>query len=312
MLRSLPFTLLLATLCVSCVPETMDRDAGLPGVEPSTDAGGADASPGPDASAPQDAGPPADSGSRVDAGMPADSGTPADAGTPDAGSIPDAGGALTPPLGGSSGGSGGPAAAGQTQTTAGGITYRLVVPNNYTQSTPNGLLVIFSGTEGSGTMTMNMQGAGPALGLGDLIYAVLDGPTYYDNGAAGASVLDAVRTNYNIDNDRTFLLSESAGTRAGLQLGFELRPTYFAALWANDVNASAVPTTNAATLGFAPWGNAGPGGDFPDANAIVQGMRQANYRISEPAPYNGAGAGTHGSSDQFIAALRWFVGRSRQ
>ena len=100
-----------------------------------------------------------------------------------------------------------------------------------------------------------------------------------------------------MDNDRTFLLSESAGTSAGLQLGFDLRPSYFAAFWANDVNASATPSRSASALGFAPWGNAGPGGDFADANAIVAGMQSAGYRIAEPAPYGGPGAGTHGASE---------------
>ena len=53
-------------------------------------------------------------------------------------------------------------------------------------------------------------------------------------------------------------------------------------------------------------------GDFPDANAIVDGMAAAGYRIEEPAPYDGPGADQHGSPDQFIAALQWFPGRSRQ
>ncbi len=287
-------TFLTLTLCGGCEAElsSSGRDAGSD----------ADAGAGTDAGA--DAG--ADSGPGMDAGATPDAG--ADAGTPDAGPP----GAVIPPLGGSSRGTGGGAAGGEERTTGSGVSYRLVVPASYREGTPNGLLVVYSGTEGAAAMTMNLSGAGPSLGLGDLIYAVLDGRTYFGDGAAGASVLDAVRAAYDIDNDRTFLLSESAGTSAGLQLGFDLRQSYFAAYWANDVNASATPSANATALGFAPFGNAGPGGDFANANAIVAGMRSAGYRIADPAPYDGPGAGTHGDSEQFIAALRWFVGRSRR
>ena len=56
--------------------------------------------------------------------------------------------------------------------------------------------------------------------------------------------------------------------------------------WANDVNARATPTTSTTELGFAPWGNAGPGGNYP-------------------------AAGTHGSPDQFMAAIQWFWGKTR-
>jgi hypothetical protein len=188
----------------------------------------------------------------------------------------------------------------------------LRVPSSYRDTTPNGLMVVFSGTEGASTMMMNLQGAASALGLGDLIFAVLDGPTYYGNGMAGADALEHVRVQYNIDNDRTYLLSESAGTRAGLELGFRLRQSYFAAFWANDVNAAGTPSRDAADLGFAPWGNAGPGGDFPDANTIVAGMRAAGYRVAEPAPYDGPGAAVHGHPEQFIAALRWFARKTRR
>ncbi len=253
---------------------------------------------------------------RFDGGVDA---TPADA-APDVGRVDasrdaasgfDASGGLVPARGGSSRGTGGGPASGEMRVTSDGISYRLVVPSSYREGTPNGLLVVFSGTEGASTMTMNLRSVGSMVGLADLIYVVLDGPTYFGDGAAGASALDAVRSAYDIDNDRTFLLSESAGTRAGLQLGLDTRQSYFAAYWANDVNAAASPRASAAELGFAPWGNAGPGGDFADANAIVAGMRAAGYRIEEPAPYNGAGSGTHGAPEQFVAALRWFVGRSR-
>ncbi len=90
-------------------------------------------------------------------------------------------------------------------------------------------------------------------------------------------MLDAVRANYDVDNDRTWLLSESAGTREGLVLGLDSRQAWFAAYWSNDVNTAATPSRTGSKLGFAPWGNAGPGGDLPNATVIVDGMRAAGY-----------------------------------
>ena len=235
-----------------------------------------------------------------------------DAARPDTAVAPDAAtGGLVPPAGGSSGGTGGGPAPNGTTVTAGRVTFILIVPNSYSPSVPNPMMVVFSGTEGAQTMAQNLIGAGGYVGLGDLIFVVLDGVTYRGDGEAGAIAMDWVRQHYNIDNDRTYLLSESAGTTAGLELGLRLRQSYFAAYWANDVNASATPAKTAAELGFRPWGNAGPGGDFADANAIVQGMRNAGYRLPADAPYSGPGAGQHGSTDQFLAALRFFVGKSR-
>lgn len=216
---------------------------------------------------------------------------------------------VVPPLGGSSGGQGGGAAAGELKSTGGGIDFRLIAPGG---AGPHPLMIVYSGVEGGQTMTNNLLQVADFTGTGDFVFAVLDGKTYNGNGAAGADVLDAVRATYDIDNDRTFLLSESAGTTAGLQLGLSLRQSYFAAYWANDVNASATPDLGAAELGFQPWGNAGPGGQFAQADAIVAGMTSADYRIEQPAPYDGPGADQHGSPDQFIAALQWFPGKSRQ
>jgi hypothetical protein len=205
----------------------------------------------------------------------------------------------------------GGSSAGELRTT-GRVQYRLIVPAGYSASRPSPLLVVFSGTEGGAAMTSNLQSVASYVGIDGFIIGVLDGVDYYGDGAAGEAVLDDVRGRYNIDNDATYLLSESAGTSAGLQLGLSLRQTYFAAYWANDVNASAVPTRSAAELGFAPWGNAGPGGDLPDARAIVDGMRTAGYRLPADAPYSGAGAGVHGSTEQFLAACRFFPGKSRR
>ncbi len=215
-----------------------------------------------------------------------------------------------PPFGSSSKGSGGASGVNGSTETAGTITYRLIVPAS--PATPSPLLVVFSGTEGGATMTSNLIGVGPSTGTDGFIRVVLDGVVYNGNGAAGATVLDDVRAKYDIDNDRTYLLSESAGTTAGLQLGFHLRESYFAAYWVNDINASDSPAQTAAQIGFQPWGQVGPGGDFTDANAVVSAMQSANYRLPNPAPYAGTGAGTHGDPNQFIAAVSFFPGKTRQ
>ncbi|MEO6418402.1 MAG: hypothetical protein ABIP39_03300, partial [Polyangiaceae bacterium] len=143
----------------------------------------------------------------------------------------------TPPFGGSSSGTGGAANVMGTATVAGSINYRLIVPSTYVAGTPTPLLVVYSGTEGGMTMTSNLMSLGPSSGTAGFIRAVLDGVTYNGDGNAGATVLDDVRGKYDIDNDRTYLLGESAGTTAALKLGFHIRQSYFAAYWANDVNA---------------------------------------------------------------------------
>ncbi len=249
-----------------------------------------------------DAAAPSDSARSPDSGLPAGDG----GGTKDSGET----GPGDPPFGGSSGGSGGASPVAGSVVSAGSVTYNLIVPSSYSPTTPNPLLVVYSGTEGAAQMTANLMMLG-SLGIGSFICAVLDGVTYYGNGAAGATVLDDVRSRYDIDNDRTYLLGESAGTSAALQLGFHLRQSYFAAYWANDVNATDSPGQTAAQLGFQPWGQAGPGGDFPDADSIVAAMMTAGYQVPSPAPYNGAGSGTHGDPNQFVAAIEFFPGKSR-
>lgn len=219
-------------------------------------------------------------------------------------------GAGVPPFGGSSNGSGGATSVNGATETAGSVTYRLVVPSSLANPAP--FLLVYSGTEGGATMTSNLIGVGPSTGTDGFIRAVLDGVTYNGDGAAGATVLDDVRAKYDVDNDCTYLLSESAGTTAGLSLGFHLRESYFAAYWVNDVNASDAPGETAAQIAFAPWGQVGPGGDFTDANAIVVAMSTAGYRLPNPAPYNGTGAGTHGDPNQFIAAVSFFPGKTRK
>ena len=255
-----------------------------------------------------DAGGDADASAMPDAQEPDDGQIPVDSALPIDGSST----GVVPPLGGSSGGSGGSVAPSGTSVTASGVSFTLVVPSSYIQTSPNRFMIVYSGTEGEATMVSNLLNVAPMVGLGDVIFAVLDGVDYNGNGAAGATALDYVRDNYNISNDETFLLSESAGTTAGLSLGLDLRQSYFAAYWANDVTASASPSQDAASLGFAPWGNAGPGGNFTDANAIVNGMSTAGYRLPADAPYSGAGASTHGSPEQFISAMEFFNGKSRQ
>jgi len=262
-----------------------------------------------------DDGPLADAAARDaddDAPRPDDGLPPADGAAPDG--PPPADGTtanVIPPLGGSSGGSGGAAPQQCATVTAGTVQYRLIVPSGYSAATPTRLLVVFSGTEGGAQMCQNLRALAPSLGLSDVIAAVLDGVDYNGDGAAGASVLDAVRAAYNVDNDRTLLLSESAGTTAGEQLGFHLRQSWFAAYWVNDITVADAPGQTAAAIGFAPHGNAGPGGNYADAQSVVDAMRTAGYRVTDPAPYNGTGAGTHGSSEQFMAALQWFAGKSR-
>ena len=217
-------------------------------------------------------------------------------------------GSVDPPFGASSKGSGGAATSG-TVTMAGAVTYRMIAP---APSAAMPLLVVYSGTEGGATMTNNLMSLRGMTGTAGFLFAVLDGKDYFDNGAAGATVLDDVRKKYDVDNDRTYLLSESAGTRAGLKLGFHLRQSYFAAYWANDVNFADGPETTAAMLGFAPHGQSGPGGDLPDATSIVTKMKAAGYRVPTPAPYDGPGSTTHGAPQQFIAAVSWFPGKTRK
>lgn len=217
-------------------------------------------------------------------------------------------GSIDPPFGGTSKGSGGVAASG-TVMTAGSVTYRMIAP---APSAAMPLLVVYSGTEGGATMTNNLLSLRGMTGSAGFLFAVLDGKTYFDNGDAGATVLDDVRKKYDVDNDRTYLLSESAGTRAGLKLGFHLRQSYFAAYWANDVNFADGPEKTAATLGFAPHGQSGPGGDLANATQIVTKMKAAGYRVPTPAPYDGPGSTMHGSPQQFIAAVSWFAGKTRK
>src|SRR5262249_34446838 len=149
--------------------------------------------------------------------------------------------------------------AGETRQ-AGSVTYRLIVPAAYSPSQPMPLLVVYSGTEGGAQMTSSLLIVGASTGIDGFVCAVLDGVQYYGDGSAGGAVLGVVRALYNIDNDRTYLLGESAGTSAALELGFRLRQSYFAAYWANDVNAVDAPAKSAAALGFAPHGQVGPGG----------------------------------------------------
>jgi hypothetical protein len=238
-------------------------------------------------------------------------GTGSGSGTPSSNDDAGVSGPGTPPFASSSGGTGGAVPVEGTTVTASSITYYLIVPSTYVAGTPNPLLVVFSGTEGAAQMTENLMNLSQT-GIAPFICAVLDGVQYYGDGSAGATALDDVRSKYDVDDDRTYLLGESAGTSAALQLGFHLRQSYFAAYWANDVNASDTPGETSAQLGFQPWGQAGPGGDLPDADSIVSAMQAAGYRLPNPAPYAGQGSTMHGDLDQFVAAVSFFPGLSRQ
>jgi hypothetical protein len=217
---------------------------------------------------------------------------------------------VVPPFGGSSKGTGGTCPVNGSTMTVEGASYNLIVPGSYAPSKPNPLMIVYSGVEGRSQMTQNLLQLRGRTGTGTFIFAVLDGR--HASASHGAAVIDELRKKYNIDNDRTYLLSESAGTRAGLQLGFNLRQSYFAAFWANDVTCSGKPGKNFKELGFKPHGNSGPGGNFPAAKAIVAGMRDAGYRLPPDAPYSGPGCGIHGDPRQFTATLKFFLGKSRQ
>ncbi len=216
---------------------------------------------------------------------------------------------VEPPFDASSGGSGGSDHPSGSSVQIGGVSTMLLAPSGVSSRSTVPLLMVISGTEGAQGMMSNMTQVAPYFGLGDALIVVLDGRSA--SAVDGASVLDGLRALYDVDNDRTWLLSESAGTRAGLQLAFDERPSWFAAYWANDVNAQDTPTIHADQLGFAPWGNVGPGGDWPDADAIVDGMRAAGWQLPADAPYSGPGSDTHGSTDQFLEAVDFFAGKER-
>ncbi len=215
------------------------------------------------------------------------------------------------PLGGSSEGSGGKSPDECFDPiTANGSPCHMLVPTTYNDAVPNELMIAISGVEGVVQQTQNLRNMRGMAGIERFIFATLDGRS--SSAQDAANVLDYVRENYNIDNDKTYLLSESAGTGAGLSLGFDLRPEYFAAYWADSITHGGTPTKTASELGFAPWGNVGPGGAFAAAQQIVDGMRDAGYRLPDDAPYSGPGAETHGSMTMYLEALKFFDGKSRQ
>ncbi len=252
-----------------------------------------------------------DDGGGTDGGA-ADSGSDSspDGGTTDGGTT-DGGATETvePPLGATSGGSGGSDHPTGDSASAGTVTYQLLAPNGSSSAHAVPLLLVISGTEGSSAMMSNMRQVAPAYGMDDAVIAVLDGRTA--SASDGATVLDALRAAYDVDNDRTWLLSESAGTAAGLELALQLRQSWFAAAWFNDVNARSTPAQTAAELGVTPWANAGPGGDQPDADAIIDALDAAGYHLPADAPYSGHGADTHGSTQQFLAAAAFFADKTR-
>ena len=250
-----------------------------------------------------------DSGADSAGDSPGDSADSADSGDSPA----DSGGddpVVEPPFGGTSGGDGGADAPSSTSVTVGGTTYKLLAPTGSAAGRAVPLLIVISGTEGADTMMSNMRQVARYAHLDDALIAVLDGRS--TRLADATAVLDDVRADFDVDNDRTWLLSESAGTAVGLQLGLDARTSFFAAYWANDVNARGTPSHTAAELGVAPWGNAGPGGDQPDADAIVAGMRDAGWQLPADAPYSGPGSETHGSTDQFLEAVSFFHDKVRE
>lgn len=217
---------------------------------------------------------------------------------------------VDPPLGASSGGDGGSDSPTPTAVSWGGVDSRLLAPTGSSSGHRVPFLLVISGTEGADAMMNNMKQVTGYAHISDAIVVVLDGQSV--NGAEAATVVDEVRDAYDVDNDRTWLLSESAGTTPGLSVGLNLRQSYFAAYWVNDVNTRDTPAETAEALGFAPWGNAGPGGDTADAEAIVDGMRAAGYQLPDDAPYSGPGSTSHGSSAQFLEAVSFFSDKARE
>ena len=61
---------------------------------------------------------------------------------------------LDPPAGGSSGGTGGTAASGETRVTGSGVSYHLIAPSG---AGPHPLMIVYSGTEGGSMMTSTVQ-----------------------------------------------------------------------------------------------------------------------------------------------------------
>ena len=308
-------TITLLLLLTGCGDKS-DTGVSPTGTRGATDAGGSGGpgGGGPGGGGPGGGGPGSDDTGNTGPSGPGDQGAPGTDDTDNTDTAPPIDTApptgIEPPLGETSNGSGGADASSSTALSAGGSSYLLLAPSGSASADTLCFLLVYSGTEGSTGMMSNMRQVAPYFGMEDCLVAVLDGTT--SDAADGAAVLDDVRASFDVDNDRTWLLSESAGTREGLALGFDLRQSYFAAYWANDVNAAAAPALTADDLGFAPWGNSGPGGDLPDANTIVDGMRDAGYRLPSDAPYSGSGSTTHGSSDQFLAAVDFFADKRRE
>jgi len=215
-----------------------------------------------------------------------------------------------PPLDQSSEGSGGADAALTASLQASGVDYVLLAPTGSAAGHRRAFLLVIAGAEGARGMMNNLQQVAEYGGIDNALIAVVaasDGVTASD----AAVVLDAVRATFDVDNDRTWLLSEGSGTAVGLDLGLQRRASYFAAYWANDVDAQAVAVQRARTLGFAPWGNVGPGGNSSDANGIVGAMRGAGWQTPTDAPYAGSGSSSFGSEQQFLAAVGFFYDKAR-
>lgn len=227
-------------------------------------------------------------------------------------------GLAVPPIGQSSNGSGGAHPRSTSGSQGRMYNYIINVPSGY-QGSPFPLMIVYSGQEGAVQMSNNLSNLG---GCSDKICVILDGRNYnmgnHNGGATdGAALLDQMRSQYNVDNDRTYLLSESAGTLAGYVLGYSTRQSYFAAYWANDISGgTAAPVKNAAQLGFRPWGQVGPGGQQTNAQTMVSDMRNQGYQLDNVSPFQCSGTVpppcTHGeTTQQFPAAVQWFDGKSR-
>ena len=213
-----------------------------------------------------------------------------------------------PPFSGSSHGTGGTMPVVGATVAIPGISYRLIAPSS-TGGGPMPFLVFICGVNGCDSMVQTLDYADGISGLEHSVRILAE---HTDSAEAIAAAMDDVRAKYDIDNDRTYLESESAGTLSGIALGFQLRQGWFAAYWLNDLVTSGAPQQTAQQLGFAPWGSAGPGGNFGAAMAVVAAMQTAGYRIPDPPYYNGPGAEMHGNGAQGLASLQFFGGKRRR
>ena len=116
-----------------------------------------------------------------------------------------------PPLDQSSEGSGGADAALTASLQASGVDYLLLAPTGSAVGHRRPFLLVIAGAESARGMMNNLQQVAEYGGIDNALIAVVaasDGVTASD----AAVVLDAVRASFDVDNDRTWLLSDTVGS----------------------------------------------------------------------------------------------------